>query len=70
MFDVVATSVAGQDLPSDAVITAITIDVGPSGNPTVTVDIESNASLIFGNIVRSGGISIGAAGTAEIVDGP
>jgi len=55
---------------SKGAVTGITIDVGPGGNPSVTVNIESNAGLIFGNIVRSGGIAISAEATAEIVDGP
>jgi uncharacterized membrane protein len=70
VFDVVAASVAGQGLPLEAAVTGITIDVGPGGNPSVTVNIESDAGLIFGNIVRSGGIAISAEATAEIVDGP
>ena len=70
VFDVVVASVAGQGLPPEAAVTGMTIDVGPEGNPSVTVNIESNAGLIFGNIVRSGGIAISAEGTAEIVDGP
>ena len=70
VLDVVSASVAGQALPPAAAVTAITIDTGPGGNPSVTVEIESEADLIFGRIVRSGGIAIRAEGTAEIVDGP
>lgn len=67
--EVVAVSVAGQGLPPEAGVTAITVDVGPGGNPAVTVEIESSAELIFGRLVRSGGIAIRAEGTAELSDG-
>lgn len=67
--EVVSASVAGQQLPPEASVTEITIDTGPGGNPSVTVAIESEAGLIFGRIVRTGGIAIRAEGTAEVVDG-
>lgn len=68
--DVVVASVAGQDLPPGATITDVTIGVSPAGNPTVSVTITSSAELVFGSMVRSGGIAIEATGTAELTDGP
>lgn len=65
---IVAVSVAGQDLPAEAVIT----DAGSTvvgGVPAVTVTIDSRAELIFGRFVRSGGIAISATGVAELTDG-
>lgn len=70
MAEVVVASVAGQDLPPGAAITDVTIGVSPAGNPTVSVTIESSAELVFGRIVRSGGIGIEATGVAELTDGP
>ena len=66
--EIVAASVAGQDLPPAAVITDSSGTV-IGGVPAVTVTIESEAELIFGRFVRSGGIAISATGVAELTDG-
>lgn len=66
--EIVAVSVAGQDLPPAAVITDSSGTV-IGGVPAVTVTIESEAELIFGRFVRSGGIAISATGVAELTDG-
>ncbi len=68
---IVLVSVAGQELPPAAAITRI--DPGgtsAAGNPAVVVTIQSNADLIFGRLLRSGGIAIEATATAEITGGP
>lgn len=66
--EIVTVSVAGQNLPPEAVITDSSgIVVG--GVPAVTVTIDSRADLIFGRFVRSGGIAISATGVAELTGG-
>lgn len=67
---VVATSIAGQDLPPEVGLPTVTLGVSGTGNPTVTVTVESSASLIFGRIIGNEGIAISATGTAELINGP
>lgn len=66
--EIVAVSVAGQNLPAAATITDSSGAV-IGGVPAVTVTIDSRAELIFGRFVRSGGIAISATGVAELTDG-
>ena len=66
--DIVAVSIAGQDLPPAATITDSSGTV-IGGVPAVTVTVESRAELIFGRFVRSDGIAISATGVAELSDG-
>ncbi|MEM7285100.1 MAG: pilus assembly protein TadG-related protein [Actinomycetota bacterium] len=66
--EIVAVSVAGQNLPPEAVVTDAS-GIVLAGVPAVTVTIESEADLIFGRFVRSGGIGISATGVAELIDG-
>lgn len=66
--EIVAVSVAGQDLPAAATI-ADSSGTVIGGVPAVTVTIDSRAELIFGRFVRSGGIAISATGVAELTDG-
>ena len=66
--DIVAVSIAGQDLPPAATITDSSGTV-IGGVPAVTVTVESRAELIFGRFVRSDGIAISATGVAELTDG-
>ena len=66
--EIVAVSVAGQNLPPEAVISdSSSTSIG--GVPAVTVTIDSRADLIFGRFIRSGGIEISATGVAELIDG-
>ncbi len=67
---VVAASIAGQGLPPEVGAPSIAIGASASGNPTVSVSLDSNASLIFGRIIRSNGLPISATGTAELTNGP
>lgn len=66
----VDASVGGHGLPREASVTGVGVAVNAAGNPTVEVTIDSTAELIFGRIVRSGGIAISATGVAELTDGP
>ena len=68
--EVVAVSVAGQQLPANSHVTAIDhAATSPAGNPAVSVTLAGDATFIFGRLVGRGGIRIQATGIAELSDG-
>lgn len=66
----VEASVAGQDLPAEVRITTVTIGVGPGGEPSVDVALESTVAPVFGRVAGAEPIAIRASGEATLRDGP
>lgn len=66
--DVIAVSIAGQNLPAAASVGQAVIGATAAGDPTVEITITSRADFIFGRLVAGGGIDISATGVAVAVD--
>lgn len=62
-------SVRAHDLPAATGAPSVAIGTDADGDPTIEVRIDGEVDLIFGRIVRPGGIAITAVGVAEIVAG-
>ena len=62
-------SVRAHDLPAATGAPAVAIGSDADGDPTIEVRLDGEVDLIFGRMVRSGGIAITAVGVAEIVAG-
>jgi hypothetical protein len=60
-------SVRAHDLPATTGAPAVSIGADADGDPTIEVRLDGDVDLIFGRIVRPGGIAITAVGIAEIV---
>lgn len=60
-------SVLARDLPAATGAPSVAIGTDADGDPTIEVRLDGDVDLIFGRIVRPGGIAITAVGVAEIV---
>lgn len=60
-------SVLAHELPAATDTPSVTIGSDADGDPTIEVRLDGEVDLIFGRIVRPGGIAITAVGVAEIV---
>jgi hypothetical protein len=63
----VARSVLGHELPAATGAPSVSIGTDADGDPTIEVRLDGDVDLIFGRIVRPGGVPITAVGVAEIV---
>jgi hypothetical protein len=66
---IVDVSMAAQDLPPGTGGPTVSFGVDGDGDPVVEVRIDATVDLVFGRLVRSGGLAISATGVAELVPG-
>lgn len=64
----VARSVRAHGLATTTRAPSVSIGADATGDPTVEVRLDGEVGLIFGRLVRPGGIAITAVGVAEITD--
>ncbi len=67
--DVVAVSIAGQELPATVFVDPPVIGVAADGSPVVSVHLTSSADFIFGRLIGPRGLTIEATGRAVLDDG-